>query len=42
MHLDIALLAQSMPGTEIKFIATDMKTLEPELTAYKNFFHLDN
>jgi biotin-dependent carboxylase-like uncharacterized protein len=41
-YLDIALLAQSMPGTEIKFIATDMKTLEPELTAYKNFFHLDN
>jgi biotin-dependent carboxylase-like uncharacterized protein len=41
-YLDIALLAQSMPGTEINFIAASVKALEPELVAYKKFFHLDN
>lgn len=40
-YLDIPLLAQSMPGTEINFITEDVKKLEVELTAYKRFFHLD-
>jgi biotin-dependent carboxylase-like uncharacterized protein len=40
-YLDIPLLAQSMPGTEINFITEDVKKLEAELTAYKRFFHLD-
>ena len=41
-YLDIALLAQSAPGTEIKFIAADLKSLAQELTVYKKFFHLDS
>ena len=40
-YLDIPLLAQSMPGTEINFIAADVKKLEAELTEYKRFFDLD-
>lgn len=40
-YLDIPFLAQSMPGTEINFVAVDVKKLEVELTVYKRFFHLD-
>lgn len=37
-YLDIALLAQSGPGTRINFIPVDVADLEPELILYKRFF----
>lgn len=39
-YLDIPLLAQSMPGTEINFIPVDIKQMGKELLKYKRFFDL--
>lgn len=40
-YLDLALLAQSKPGTKIKFIATAIDELEGELAEHKRFFDVD-
>lgn len=40
-YMDLSLLAQSMPGTELTFIPVTIDELEEELMAHKRFFHLD-
>ncbi len=40
-YLDIPLLAQSMPGTEVSFSAVDVSDIEEELVRYKRFFGLN-
>ncbi len=39
-YKDIALLAQAMPGTEVKFEPVLRQALEAELVTYKRFFNL--
>ncbi|MFT6386666.1 MAG: biotin-dependent carboxylase-like uncharacterized protein [Cellvibrionaceae bacterium] len=40
-YLDLPLLAQSMPGTEVSFVPVAISDLEGELAEHKRFFHLD-
>ncbi len=39
-YLDIPLLVQSMPGTEVNFVVAELNELEEELIKYKQFFNL--
>lgn len=39
-YLDLSLLAQSMPGTQVSFTPIDINEAEAELLVHKNFFNI--